>query len=126
ARFHEPRAVVDFAIDDPGPRLLSPRPQTAQRERLWGFWSGDIWRLIVLLKKYRPDLSIHTIATPPTGLAVVRNLDPSSRFIADNLGRLCAEFMALHYSYLEKDRAAKLNLFPNDWEQIRPLLARQL
>jgi len=100
--------------------------RTAQRERLWGFWSGDIWRLIVLLKKYRPDLSIHTIATPPTGLAVVRNLDPSSRFIADNLGRLCAEFMALDYSYLDKDRAAKLNLFPNDWEQIRPLLARQL
>ena len=100
--------------------------RTAQRERLWGFWSGDIWRLIVLLKKYRADLSIHTIAAPPTGLAVVRNLDPSSRFIADNLGRLCAEFMALDYSYLDKDRAAKLNLFPNDWEQIRPLLARQL
>jgi methyltransferase family protein len=100
--------------------------RTAQRERLQSFWSGDIWRLIVLLKKYRPDLSIHTIATPPTGLGVVRNLDPSSRFIADNLGRLCAEFMALDYSYLEKDRATKLNLFPNDWEQIRPLLARQL
>lgn len=31
-------------------------------------WSGDIWRLIVLLKKYRPDLAIHSIGTPPTGL----------------------------------------------------------
>jgi len=100
--------------------------RTAQRERMRVFWSGDIWRLIVLLKKYRPDLSIYTIATPPTGLGVVRNLNPFSRFIADNLGRLRAEFMALDYSYLDKDRAAKLNLFPNDWEQIRPLLARQL
>ncbi len=56
-----------------------------------------------------------------------RHLDPASRFIADNLERLCAEFLALDYAYLEQDRAAKLNLFPNDWERIRPLLdsARQ-
>ena len=101
---------------------------TAQRERVMVFWSGDVWRLIVLLKKYRRDLSIHTIAAPPTGLALVRNLDPGSRFIAENLERLCAEFLALDYAYLDEDRAGKLNLFPNDWEQIRALLdsTRQL
>jgi len=101
---------------------------TAKRERMMQFWSGDIWRLVVLLKKYRRDLSIHTIAAPPTGLALVRNLDPASRFIAENFERLCAEFLALDYAYLDKDRAGKLNLFPNDWEQIRALLdsTRQL
>lgn len=92
--------------------------RTAQRERVITFWSGDVWKLVVLLKKYRPDLAIHTIAAPPTGLCVVRKLDPSSRFLADNFERLCAEFMALDYAYLEKDRAGKLNLFPNDWEKI--------
>jgi len=102
--------------------------RTAQRERAITFWSGDIWKLLVLLKKYRPELSIHTVAAPPTGLCVVRNLDPTSRFIADNLQRLYDEFTALDYSFLEKDRARKLNLFPNDWERVRPLLgsARQL
>lgn len=36
--------------------------------------------------------------------------------------------MALDYSYLDEDRAGKLNLFPNDWQRIAPLLgsARQL
>jgi hypothetical protein len=96
--------------------------RTAQRERLGRFWSGDVWRLIVLLKKYRPDLRIHVVAAPPTGLAVVRNLDPASRFIAENLDRLCAEFMALDYSFLDEDRAGKLSLFPNDWERVRALL----
>jgi hypothetical protein len=96
--------------------------RTALRERVVTFWSGDVWKVVVLLKKYRPELSIHTIAAPPTGVCVVRNLDPSSRFLADNLERLCHEFMALDYSFLEKDRAGKLNLFPNDWEKIRPLL----
>jgi hypothetical protein len=97
--------------------------RTAQRERVNKFWSGDVWKLIVLLKKYRPELVLHTVAAPPTGLCIVRNLDPSSRFIADNLQRLIDEFMALDYAYLERDRAAKLNLFPNDWEKVRTLLA---
>jgi len=96
--------------------------RTAERERSTTFWSGDIWRLIVLLKKHRPDLQVHTIAAPGTGLGLVRNLDPSSRFIAENLDRLCAEFLALDYGYLDKDRAGKLNLFPNDWERVRALL----
>jgi hypothetical protein len=91
-------------------------------------WSGDVWKLVVILKKYRPDLSIHVVGAPPTGVCIVRKLDPASRVLAENHERLTAEFMALDYSYLEKDRAAKLNLVPNDWTRIAPLLgsARQL
>jgi hypothetical protein len=96
--------------------------RTAQRERETGFWSGDIWRLVLLLKKYRRDLSINTIAAPPTGLLAIRNLDPSSNFIDDNLEQLYEEFMRLDYGLLNKDRAGKLNLFPNDWTRIRALL----
>jgi predicted O-methyltransferase YrrM len=107
-----------IVLDDCFPRDR----RTAGRERSSTFWSGDIWKLVVLLKKYRPQLSIHTIAAPPTGVCVVRALDPSSRVIADNLQRLTDEFMALDYSFLEKDRAGKLNLFPNDWSRIQPLL----
>jgi hypothetical protein len=96
--------------------------ETAERDRRPFFWSGDIWRLIVLLKKYRPDLTIHTIGTPPTGLGMVRSLDPGSRYLLDHYHQLCEEFLALDYSYLEGDEAAKLNLFPNDWEKVGALL----
>jgi len=95
---------------------------TAERERLRTFWSGDIWRLIVLLKKVRPELSVHTIATAPTGLAVVRNLDPASRLLLERHDQLVREYLALDYSWLEDDMAGKLNLFPNDWTKIRALL----
>ena len=97
---------------------------TAQRERNSSAWSGDVWKLVVILKKYRPDLSVHVVAAPPTGVCIVRKLDPSSRFLADNHKRLAAEFMALDYAYLEKDRAAKLNLFPNDWSKITEAVLR--
>src|SRR6185295_576515 len=95
---------------------------TAERERLRTFWSGDIWRLIVLLKKVRPELSVHTIATAPTGLAVVRNLNPGSRLLLERHDQLVREYLALDYSWLEDDMAGKLNLFPNDWTKIRALL----
>jgi Methyltransferase domain len=108
-----------IVLDDCFPRDR----RTAERTRTTTFWSGDVWKVVVLLKKYRPELRIHTVAAPPTGVCIVRGLDPASRFIADNLARLTDEFMALDYAYLEKDRAGKLNLFPNDWERIRPLLA---
>ena len=96
--------------------------ETAERERRRDFWSGDIWRLILMLKKYRPDLAIHIVATAPTGLAVVRHLDPDSRFLREHHDRLCGEFLAVDYAFLEDDMAGKLNLFPNDWGKIRALL----
>lgn len=116
-RCSSPRSTI--VLDDCFPRDRL----TAQRERNSTFWSGDVWKLIVLLKKYRPELSLHVVAAPPTGVCIVRKLDPASRFLAENYERLCAEFMVLDYSYLEKGRAAKLNLFPNDWSKIQPLLS---
>lgn len=97
---------------------------TADRDRTTVFWSGDTWRLVLALKKYRPDLSIHTIAAGPTGLTMVRNLDPGSPVLAGRLDAIVAEYLALDYSALERDKAAALNLIPNDWAQIRALLDR--
>ena len=98
--------------------------ESAGREPRVGNWSGDIWRLIVLLKKYRPDLVVHTIGTPPTGLGLVRNLNPGSRTLFEHYERLREEFLALDYSYLDQGMAEKLGLISNDWERIRPLLTR--
>jgi len=95
---------------------------TAERERRRNFWSGDVWRLVALLKKVRPDLSLHTIAAAPTGLVVVRNLDPGSRLLLERHDALVREFLALDYSWLEDDMAGKLSLFPNDWTKVRALL----
>lgn len=99
--------------------------ESAGREPRASRWSGDVWRLIVLLKKYRPDLLIHTIGTAPTGLAVIQNLNPESTFLLDNESRLCAEFLALDYSYLDDDKPSKLNLFPNRWPEIEAMIQRR-
>ncbi|MFN0164613.1 MAG: class I SAM-dependent methyltransferase, partial [Burkholderiales bacterium] len=74
--------------------------ETAARERSTRFWSGDIWRLVMVLKKYRPDLAVHTLALRPTGLGMVRRLDPTSTVLADNYAAIVEEFLALDYSVL--------------------------
>ncbi|HVQ61737.1 MAG TPA: class I SAM-dependent methyltransferase [Burkholderiales bacterium] len=95
---------------------------TAERERRTLFWSGDVWRLVLLLRKHRPDLSVNVIATAPTGLCVVRRLDPDSRVLQDNYEGIVGEYLALDYAVLDADKAGMLARFPNDWEKIKPLL----
>jgi len=95
---------------------------TSERERHVEFWSGDIWRFMLVLRKYRPDLRLHTVATAPTGLGVARGLDPQSRVLEENFDPIVREFLALDYSVLDTDKAGKLALYPNDWEKIKALL----
>lgn len=95
---------------------------TARRERLTEFWSGDIWRLVLALKKYRPDLDVRVIATAPTGLGMIRNLNPDSGVIRASYDRIVREFLGVDFSILEGRQAEMLNLFPNDPERVRSLL----
>jgi hypothetical protein len=96
--------------------------QTAARQQATAFWSGDVWRLVMLLKKHRPDLRVHTIAAPPTGLAMITGLNPQSRLIQDNFAEFVAEGLATDFSAIAHCKPAALNLFPNEWRQIRTLL----
>jgi len=95
---------------------------TAERERHVVFWSGDIWRFMLALRKYRPDLRLHTLAAAPTGLGVARGLDPQSRVLEERFDEIVREFLALDYSVLDADKAGKLALHPNDWVRIEAIL----
>jgi hypothetical protein len=48
-----------------------------------GGWAGDVWKAVVALRRFRPDLVISALDAAPTGLIVVTNLDPSSRVLTD-------------------------------------------
>jgi tetratricopeptide (TPR) repeat protein len=99
---------------------------TATREQHTRFWSGDTWKLVPLLKRHRPDLTVRTIACPPTGLAVITGLDPRSTTLADRRNALIAEFVDLPFEYLRDDRDTKLNVIANDWPVVDRHLAQAL
>jgi len=98
---------------------------SAARERASSFWSGDTWRLILVLKKYRPDLTINVVGVYPTGLGIVQNLDPHSRVLADRQDEIIEEFLALDISVLDGRKAEMLNRIPNDWTSITRLIDKR-
>jgi hypothetical protein len=42
-----------------------------------GWWTGDVWKPIGVLQKYRPDPVIDVLDAEPTGLALVQTLCPT-------------------------------------------------
>jgi hypothetical protein len=58
-------------------------------------WTGDVWKIVPLLKKYRPDLKIFGLDCAPTGLVAISNLDPASTTLADRYSNLVDELREL-------------------------------
>jgi len=84
---------------------------------LAGWWTGDVWKVVSILREYRPDLRITPVDVVPTGSIVVSNLDPASTVLRD------AYFEIL-------DRFAKVEMTPaifeTYWEINRPTPAADL
>jgi methyltransferase family protein len=111
-----PRSVILFhdtvPLDEP----------TQMRTRETQFHTGDVWKTILCLKHYRPDLDIFTIATQPTGLTVVTGMDPTSRVLTERYDEAVARFMDASFSALEPILETMLNVVPNDWDTVRTRL----
>lgn len=58
-------------------------------------WTGDVWKVVPMLKKYRPELVLHALNAPPTGLIVCTNLNPGSRILEDRYFAILEEFSAM-------------------------------
>jgi len=56
------------------------------------YWTGDVWKLVPILRALRPDLTVTCLDAAPTGLVVCTNLDPNSAVLAEAYGRIVAEW----------------------------------
>ena len=101
-----------------------PRDEvTSARERTTVFWSGDVWKLVLCLVEFRPDLRVAVADVAPTGVAIIRGLDPASDVLSARYDDLCARFIGLGYDAVSEDKAGRLRLVPCDWPTVRDLLA---
>jgi hypothetical protein len=111
-----PRSVILFHDTVPLDEATQSRARDTQ------FHTGDVWKTVLCLKHYRPDLDIYTIATPWTGLTVVTGLDPESRVLADRYDEAVARFMETPFSAIGGGLEAALNIVPNQWSQVEARL----
>jgi len=102
----------------------NPRDEiTAARERTTVFWSGDVWKTVVALRRYRPDLTVVTADVAPTGLAIVTGLDPTNNTLFERYDDVVANIDELGWADLEAgDRGEMLGLVETDWESLRSIM----
>lgn len=58
-----------------------------------GPWTGDVWKTLLILLRYRPDLKIDVTTAGGTGLVLVRNLNPRSQVLSKKYDALVDEYM---------------------------------
>lgn len=95
---------------------------SASRERRSNFWVGDVWKVVSILREYRPELRVKIVATAPSGLVIVRGLEPSSRVLWDRLDAIVERFLELPYPAKGVDVPAGFDLVPASEAGLREAL----
>jgi hypothetical protein len=107
AHSHWTSAVV---FDD----ILPRDPDEAARERTTRVWAGDVFKVIGVLEKHRPDLTVLRIGTKPTGLLLVLGLDPESSVLGERYDEIAAEIVTADPQELPRDIAERKHVLDPD------------
>jgi hypothetical protein len=78
--------------------------ETASRERTTDFYSGDVWKAVLAIRRHRPELKMVMVPTAPTGLCLVRGLDPDAAEFADDLPEITETYLDLEFDYYAANR----------------------
>jgi hypothetical protein len=81
-----------------------PTPAITVREQIRGAWTGDVWKLIPILKEYRKDLVLVRADCPPTGLLIVQKLDKDSDVLPAGYDEIVKAYMPLRLEDYGLDR----------------------
>lgn len=73
-----------IVLNNPIPQnyeMTERRRRTSMRhdKPLASAWTGDVWRVVPLLRRERPDLCVRVLDCQPTGLVLISNLNPHYR-----------------------------------------------
>ena len=86
-------------------------------------WTGDVWKILPILREYRPDLTVRTFDTPPSGLVVVTGLDPDNRVLDEKRDEIVNRFMSLEFAEFGHDAFRKVAAIEPFRRHIAPIRA---
>jgi hypothetical protein len=85
----DPKGVIMMHDVVPYSLEMTTRDLTAIR----GDWTGDVWKLLPILQRWRPDLTLTMLNLRPTGVLCASNLSPQNRVLQENYEAIVAEFL---------------------------------
>jgi predicted O-methyltransferase YrrM len=92
--------------------VLPRNRDEAARVRHTRAWTGDVYSIIAVLARYRPDLTVMPVNTTPTGLLLVLGLDPQNRTLADHYDEILAEYRHPDPQPVPEDVMDRLSVLP--------------
>ena len=100
--------------------------RTASRERRTRFWSGDVWKLIPCLVRFRPELTIGIVPTAPTGLAIITGFRSSAQPLQSDYNTMMSEFIDEPFQSCEAFCRRFTGFVQNEERSIRAYLSARL
>lgn len=104
-----------IAIDD----VLPPDMQYATRERHTQVWTGDVYRMLDVLKTYRPDLDIRVYDIQVKGIAIITRLNPKSTVLWERYDEIAADLAAGRWE-ATSIQGLRANFAPRPVTEIEP------
>jgi hypothetical protein len=95
---------------------------TSRREQTMDFYSGDVWKAALALRRMRPDLEMVTVRTAPTGLCLVRGLDAGSPVLEQELPEIVRTYTDLDFDYYSAHRDEMPPEIPSERRAVRDWL----
>jgi glycosyltransferase involved in cell wall biosynthesis len=56
-------------------------------------WTGDVWKIVPVLQKYRPDLIINILDAAPTGLVIVSGLNAKNKVLTEKYDEIIEKYL---------------------------------
>lgn len=72
----------------------------ASREQQTELWTGDVWKALLAIHRYRKDLRLTLIDTEPTGTGMITGIDPGSRVLHNQYDELVEKMRNVPYDTL--------------------------
>ncbi len=88
----------------------APSATRISTEKNLKYWSGDVYKIMLILKEFRPDLELINLNVPKTGLCIVKNLNPNSTVLKDNYDKTIEKYMNYSFDYIQERKNEILNV----------------
>lgn len=85
---------------------LPPNIEIAERDyrphlrtdEMWRiYWTGDVWKLIPILQRFRPELRLTLFDAAPSGLVMITGLDPLNTVLERAYADILAEYRGFEF-----------------------------
>jgi hypothetical protein len=104
------RWTTAVVFDDIFPRSSDE----ASRDRETRAWTGDVFKVMGVLERERPDLVLVRIDTQPTGLLLVLGLDPESTVLSERYDALVRDIVTPDPQHVPEDVLARAGALDPD------------